>query len=56
MTESVMHDTDAALAKAAVAEITFLETRNEKDKKRANLYFRRAMKNDGNPDFEGDVI
>lgn len=56
MTESVMHDTDAALAKAADAEIKFLETRDEKDKHRANLYFKRAMKNDGNPDFSDDVI
>ena len=56
MPESVMHDTDAALAKAAAAEIKFLETRNDKDKHRANLYFKRAMKNDGNPDFNEDMI
>lgn len=54
--ESVLHDTDAALEKAAREEDKLLETKEEKFRKTANLYFKRAMKNDGNEEYKGPII
>ncbi len=58
--KSVLDDTDAALNKAAVYERNMVaETdpeNKEKLKKSANLFFKRAMKNDGNTDYNEMVL
>ncbi len=51
---------DECLDRAAKRELLALaETNREKaatNKRAANLYFRKAMVNDGDPDYKGDVI
>ena len=56
----ISNDTDDALNKAAENEAKMVEFPDgpEKDKARrmANLLFKRAMKNDGHPDYAEYVI
>jgi len=57
---SILDDTDHALTKAAECELEMLTLlpgdAREKVKRKANLYFKKAMKNDGNTHFTGLVI
>ena len=54
----VLDNTNDALTKAAEKELEWLNSGKEdkQKKKAANLYFKRAMKLDGNDDYEGNVI
>ena len=54
--KSVLQDTDAALEKAAREEDKLVETKDEKYRKTACLYFKRAMINDGNKEYNEKII
>ena len=58
--KSVLDDTDAALNKAADYENKMVEATDPdertKAKKNACLFFKRAMKNDGNTDYNEMVL
>lgn len=60
---SKLDDVDHCLNKAADAEKKWFdegkpdsEAGKPSDKTKANLYFKKAMVNDGNEDYKGDVI
>lgn len=56
----VMDSVDDALTKAAKFELDMLNSDTAegkmKNKNKANLYFKRAMMNDGHDDYNGKVI
>jgi hypothetical protein len=53
-------DPNTGLEKAAVTEIAMLQEtdpeKRAKHKRQANLYFKAAMKADGNPDYKGPIL
>lgn len=50
------NNVDDMLGRAALAEMKFLASGVDLQKRQANLYFKKAMQADGDKDFKGPVL